>query len=52
MDCKELTSISIPPSVTKIGNWAFSDCSSLTEVRIPAGGLCEYDVNLYGDLPF
>ena len=38
MDCKELTSISIPPSVTKIGNWAFSDCSSLTEVRIPAGG--------------
>ncbi|MEE0871466.1 MAG: hypothetical protein U0L52_08900 [Bacteroidaceae bacterium] len=27
-----------PPSVTKIGNWAFSDCSSLTEVRIPAGG--------------
>ena len=50
--CKELTSISIPPSVTKIENWAFSDCSSLTEVRIPAGGLCEDDVNLYGDLPF
>ena len=25
----------IPPSVTKIGNWAFSHCSSLTSITIP-----------------
>ncbi|MCR5851199.1 MAG: leucine-rich repeat protein [Bacteroidaceae bacterium] len=32
-----MTSISIPSSVTKIGNWAFQNCSGLTSVSIPNG---------------
>ena len=33
--CKELTSISIPPSVTSIGGYAFNGCYGLTSVTIP-----------------
>ena len=33
--CRELTSVTIPNSVTEIGGGAFSDCSSLTSVTIP-----------------
>ena len=33
--CSSLTSISIPPSVTKIGDWGFRGCSSLTSITIP-----------------
>ena len=31
-----LTSVTIPSSVTNIGTWAFSGCSSLTKVTIPS----------------
>ncbi len=34
-DCNNLTSITIPDSVTLIGSYVFSDCSSLTSVTIP-----------------
>ena len=35
MGCSSLTSITIPPSVTKIEEYAFYDCSSLTSISIP-----------------
>jgi hypothetical protein len=31
-DCRSLTSVTIPDSVTSIGAWVFSDCRSLTSV--------------------
>ena len=34
-DCTNLTSVTIPNSVTTIGSSAFRDCSSLTSVTIP-----------------
>jgi len=33
--CTSLTSITIPNSVTSIGDYAFSDCTNLTSVTIP-----------------
>ena len=36
-NCSSLTSVTIPDSVTSIGNSAFSNCSSLTSVTIPDG---------------
>ena len=35
-DCRGLTSIKIPSSVTSIGNYVFSGCSSLTSIDIPS----------------
>ena len=34
-NCSGLISITIPNSVTSIGQWAFHDCSGLTSVTIP-----------------
>ena len=36
-DCEDLTSITIPDSITNIGEWAFSDCTGLTSITIPNG---------------
>jgi hypothetical protein len=36
-DCAELTSVSLPDSVTYIGNSAFSGCKGLTDIEIPDG---------------
>jgi hypothetical protein len=36
-ECSSLTSITIPNSVTSIGDYAFSDCTNLTSVTIPNG---------------
>ena len=34
-DCENLTSITIPDSVTEIGKYTFCDCKSLTTITIP-----------------
>jgi hypothetical protein len=36
-NCKQLTSVTLPNSVTSIGNQAFYHCSGLTSVTIPDG---------------
>ena len=33
--CMQLTSVTLPDSVSTIGNWAFQGCSNLTEVNLP-----------------
>jgi hypothetical protein len=37
MDCTSLINITIPNTVTNIGNYAFADCSGLTSFTIPNG---------------
>ena len=34
-NCKSLQSVTIPDSVTSIGNWVFSNCKSLQSITIP-----------------
>jgi hypothetical protein len=43
-----LTSITIPNSVTSIGNYAFSGCSSLTSVTVPSSVTSIGDYAFYG----
>ena len=45
-DCRGLTSIAIPNSVTNIGDWAFRNCIGLTTIAIPA------NVTSIGDYAF
>ena len=42
-DCTSLSSITIPASVTNIGNWAFSGCTGITQV-IFEGNACENNI--------
>ncbi|MEE1062119.1 MAG: leucine-rich repeat domain-containing protein [Paludibacteraceae bacterium] len=35
-DCRDLTSIEIPSSVTNIGDGAFAECNGLTNIEIPS----------------
>ncbi len=37
LNCRSLTSITIPEGVTSIGDYAFQNCSVLTEITIPEG---------------
>ena len=34
---RDIRTITIPSSVTSIGDWAFTDCTSLTSITIPSG---------------
>ena len=36
-NCRNLTSITIPDSVTGIGSFAFSNCENITDIKIPDG---------------
>ena len=36
VNCIGLTSITIPSSVTSLGDWCFEGCSSLTSITIPS----------------
>ena len=42
MDCPNLKSVTLPSTLTKIENLAFSGCSALTEVIIPEGTEIDY----------
>lgn len=44
--CKELTSVSVPGSVTDIGKWAFAYCSTLTTAII-ADGVTTLDEHVF-----
>ena len=45
--CPELKSVTIPASLTKIGAFAFAQCSALTEVKIPEGTEIDYGSNAF-----
>jgi hypothetical protein len=48
LSCTALASVTIPASVTSIGEWAFSSCTGLTSVTFGAGS----NVTSFGDYAF
>ena len=46
MECSNLTSITIPDSVTSIGNYAFYNCNSLTSITFLMGRHQHRDIRL------
>ena len=47
-DCTNLTSVTIPNSVTTIEGWAFNDCTKLTSINIPSRVTSIGDSAFYG----
>lgn len=47
MNCPNLKSVTLPSTLTKIENYAFSDCSALTEVIIPEGTKIDYKSDMF-----
>jgi len=43
-DCRSLTSVTIPNSVTRIGDWMFYRCTGLTSVTLIWLEICQVDI--------
>ena len=48
-DCKNLTSVTLPRSLQRVGSKAFANCTSLVNVTIPSGHTIQYGVYSYAN---